>query len=183
VLRRRVGIVTHIDEIIPPGFISDHTKLHRILLNLVGNALKFTEKGRVSIDVNCLKQSDTNALLQFRVSDTGIGIPLEMQDKVFDRFFRVTPSYKGLYTGHGVGLHIAQSYAHLLGGEIKLTSEPGVGTTFYFDLLLKISDAVPLYDSTPQYPIDESINNPTVLPKTRSEPLLINAAALPGFVA
>ena len=102
-----------------------------------------------------------------------------MKDKVFDRFFRITPSYKGLYTGHGVGLHIAQSYAHLLGGEIKLTSELGVGTTFYFDLSLKIGDAALLHHSTLQPSIDEKINISTVLPETFSEPLLVNAATLP----
>ena len=139
-LVKGLELITHVDERIPNCLISDHTKIHRILLNLLGNAIKFTAKGRVEIDVTVLEKQDKHVTLQFKVSDTGIGIPYELQDKVFDRFFRVTPSYKGLYTGHGVGLHIAQSYAHLLGGNIKLSSEPNVGTSFYFNLTLKIGN-------------------------------------------
>jgi two-component system, OmpR family, aerobic respiration control sensor histidine kinase ArcB len=109
----------------------------------LGNAIKFTSKGSVEVGVDLVELHKNNAILTFHVTDTGIGIPLELQDKVFDRFFRVTPSYKGIYTGHGVGLHIAQSYAHLLGGDIRLSSEPNVGTSFYFDLTLTIvSDAL-----------------------------------------
>lgn len=134
-----LDLIATIDEAIPPFVFSDHTKIHRILLNLLGNAIKFTTTGHVDIGAKLLKQEGDHALIQFHVKDTGIGIPYELQDKVFDRFFRVTPSYKGIYTGHGVGLHIAQSYAHLLGGDILLTSEPNVGTTFYFDLSLRIS--------------------------------------------
>lgn len=140
-LTKGIDLKTHVDENIPPCLISDHTKLHRILLNLLGNAIKFTQSGQIVIDVKLLKQNNTHVLLHFSVSDTGIGIPYDLHDKVFDKFFRVTPSYKGVYTGHGLGLHIAQSYANLLGGEILLTSKAGVGTTFYFDLLLKIGNS------------------------------------------
>jgi PAS domain S-box-containing protein len=142
-LTKGINLKTHVDETIPPCLVSDHTKLHRILLNLLGNAIKFTQSGQIEIDVKLLRKTHTHVLLHFSVTDTGIGIPYDLQDKVFDKFFRVTPSYKGVYTGHGLGLHIAQSYANLLGGKIKLTSAPGVGTTFYFDLLLKIGDDLP----------------------------------------
>ena len=135
-----IDLIANIDKHIPSCLIADHTKIHRILLNLVGNAIKFTAKGCVTISLLLIKDEDTHVSVQFNVNDTGIGIPPEMQDKVFDRFFRVSPSYRGIYTGHGVGLHIAQSYTHLLGGEIELTSEPGVGTSFYFELRLKKSD-------------------------------------------
>lgn len=134
-----IDLIIHIDDSIPTFLISDHSKLHRILLNLLGNAIKFTEVGQVKIDLELLKKNQTHALIRFCVSDTGIGIPLELQTKVFDQFFRITPSYKGIYKGHGLGLHIAQSYTNLLGGKIFLTSEIKVGTTFYFDLSLKIS--------------------------------------------
>jgi CheY-like chemotaxis protein len=110
------------------------------LLNLLGNAIKFTLTGFVKIEVILQKQTKTHVLLQFNVIDSGIGIPDDLQDKVFDKFFRATPSYKGLYKGHGLGLHIAQSYAQLLGGRIKLRSKPGKGTTFYFELSIKIGD-------------------------------------------
>ena len=127
-----------INEDVPAYIISDRTKIHRILLNFLGNAIKFTDAGHITIKVTCQAIDNHRAQLQFSVADTGIGIPLELQDSVFDRFYRASPSYKGTYTGHGVGLHIAQSYAKLLNGDITLTSQEGVGTTFYFNLSCKI---------------------------------------------
>ena len=175
-----LDLIIQVDDAVPPCLISDHTKIHRILLNLLGNAIKFTSKGRVEVGVKCLSQTNTHVLLQFKVADTGIGIPPELQDKVFDRFFRVAPSQKTIYTGHGVGLHIAQSYAHLLGGEIILTSEFGVGTTFYFELSLKIGDDSLIVSQT----IDESDNDPitTVPPTPLPEPMenLVNTPTLPA---
>lgn len=139
-ITKGIDLKTHVDKNIHPCLVSDHSKLRRILLNLIGNAIKFTQVGHIKIDVKFLKQMKTHVLLKFSVTDTGIGIPYELQDKVFDKFFRVPPENKGVYTGHGLGLHIAQSYANLLGGKILLTSKPGVGTTFYFELLIKIGD-------------------------------------------
>lgn len=127
-----------IDEEIPLHVISDRTKIHRVLLNLFGNSVKFTQSGYVALVIKCISKTKRRVRLQFNVSDTGIGIPIDLQDKVFDRFFRGTPSYKGTYGGNGLGLHIAQFYVKMLGGKIKLTSQPGVGTTFYFDLSFKI---------------------------------------------
>lgn len=137
-LIKGLDLVIYVDEAIPSCLISDATKIHRILLNLLGNAIKFTQVGRVEINVALLERNNSHVVVQFCIKDTGIGIPKDVQDKVFDRFYRVTPSNKGIYTGHGVGLHIAQSYVDLLGGEILLTSEFGIGTTFYFNLSLKI---------------------------------------------
>ena len=123
-----------IDEDVPRFIVSDRKKIHRVLLNLIGNAIKFTKLGGIVITVKCLEKIKDRVHLEFGIADTGIGIPKDKQDKVFDRFFRVSPSYKGLYAGHGLGLHIAQSYVNLLGGQIGLTSDEGVGTTFHFDL-------------------------------------------------
>ena len=131
-----------IDNAIPQYIVSDRTKLHRILLNLLGNALKFTNTGSVSIEIKLLSSLNEQVKLQFLIVDTGIGIPDALQKNVFDRFFRVCPSYKGMYPGQGVGLHIAQLYAKLLGGEINLTSQVGVGTTFYFDLTFKVVQSI-----------------------------------------
>ncbi len=138
---KNLDLIINIPENVPQYLVSDPTKLHRILLNLVGNSIKFTEKGYIGIDVELLERIEGAVRLRFSVIDTGIGIPEELQSKVFDRFFRVNPSYKGVYKGHGIGLHIAQSYVELLGGEIKLVSQVNQGTTFYFDLSLKIGRA------------------------------------------
>ncbi len=133
-------LIANFDKNIPKSVIGDYTKLHRILLNLLGNAIKFTQRGYVKLDVSLLQKNENKITVRFAVSDTGIGIPSELQAKVFDRFFRVTPSYKGVYAGSGIGLHIAQSYANLLDSQINLTSTVGVGTNFYFDLILEIAD-------------------------------------------
>src|SRR3990167_3242515 len=135
-----LNLAVDIKPTVPRYILSDRKKIHRILLNLLGNAIKFTQSGQVVIQVECLNITKAKAHLKFGVADTGIGIPHEMQDKIFDRFFRISPSYKGLYAGHGLGLHIAQSYVSLLGGHITLTSEEGVGTTFHFDLPCHIAD-------------------------------------------
>lgn len=142
---KNLGLVVDIAPTVPRYIINDRKKIHRILLNLLGNAIKFTPSGQITVQVKCLEctdKADSDVKLRFSVIDTGIGIPADKQDKVFDRFFRVTPSYKGLYKGHGLGLHIAQSYAKLLGGEIALISEEGVGSTFYFDIQCQIAEVI-----------------------------------------
>lgn len=128
-----------IDPAIPSCLRGDRVKLHRILLNLLGNAIKFTQKGQISIVVNLLKQTRKKVKLKFTVADTGIGIPHEFQDKVFDRFFRGNPSYKGIYKGQGIGLHIVQKYVKLLHGTIQLESEENQGTAFSFELPMKFA--------------------------------------------
>lgn len=127
----------YVDKEIPKFVYSDRIKVHRILLNLLGNAIKFTEKGHVSISAQLRELHKQQAVVQFSVTDTGIGILEEQQNKVFERFHKVTPSYKGIYAGFGVGLHIVLTYVKLLGGTIQLTSQLGVGTTFDFFLPFK----------------------------------------------
>lgn len=122
------------DEHIPKFIYSDRMKVHRIILNLLGNAIKFTEKGSVCISVDLIEEKNYHVMVRFRVKDTGIGILEEQQNKVFDRFYKAMPSYKGIYCGHGVGLHIVLAYVKRLGGDIQLISKPGVGTTFEFEL-------------------------------------------------
>ena len=174
-LVKGIDIRATVDERVPPCFIGDHTKIHRILLNLLGNAIKFTQHGHVQVSAMLIKDESRDTHVRFQISDTGIGIPLDMQDKVFDRFFRVSPSYKGIYSGHGVGLHIAQSYARLLGSEIYLTSEPGAGATFSFELRLKKGDAtlLPVYSNK----INDTIKS---VPTSRcSNAVSVDAASLP----
>lgn len=130
------GLAIHsfIDKKIPQFLYSDRIKVHRILLNLLENAVKFTEKGHINISVLLHEWQDEQVLIQFSIQDTGIGILEEQQNKVFDRFHKIMPSSKGIYSGFGVGLHIVLTYVKLLGGTIKLTSKLGEGTRFDFFL-------------------------------------------------
>lgn len=132
-IMKNLQLITEIPPQVPQYIISDRKKIHRILLNLVGNAIKFTQTGHITIAVSCLHQNASTVHLKFSVADTGIGIPKALQAKIFDRFFRVSSSYHNVHQGHGLGLHIAQSYVALLGGHITLTSKEKVGSTFHFD--------------------------------------------------
>jgi PAS domain S-box-containing protein len=108
---------------------TDSTKLTQILSNLISNALKFTEKGNIKIWYK-LKEN----FLEFCVSDTGIGIPLQYHERIFDRFYQVQNTDTRLYEGTGLGLAISKAYVELLGGKIWLSSEPGKGTSFFFTI-------------------------------------------------
>jgi PAS domain S-box-containing protein len=109
--------------------LSDRTKLTQIISNLISNSVKFTDYGSVILSY-VLKDN----FIEFRIADTGIGIPAQYQDKVFDRFYQVQNTVSRLYEGTGLGLAISKAYVELLGGKIWLTSEPGSGTTFFFTI-------------------------------------------------
>lgn len=111
---------------------TDKEKVYAVLTNLVKNALKFTKTG--SIEIGCSRQ---NEYIEVYVKDTGIGIQTEMQDKIFDRFIQVDLPAKNIYQGSGLGLAISKSYIDLLGGQLWVNSEYGVGSTFFFKLPVK----------------------------------------------
>lgn len=160
-----LSIHADIDPQIPHQVIGDRMKLHRVLLNLAGNAIKFTKQGSIELNVKLLDKDEKFVTIQFQVKDTGIGIPEELQNHVFNRFFKISPSYKGLYTGNGIGLHIAQKYVKLLGGNLQLQSKEGVGTTFYFNLKLKLASPAAI--------------NKKLCPSLTTSPLLHESTTLP----
>ncbi|AGF78106.1 signal transduction histidine kinase regulating C4-dicarboxylate transport system [Desulfocapsa sulfexigens DSM 10523] len=123
---------------IPPVLIGDPDRLLQIFINLVNNALKFTEQGSVKILVQCNKSDSDSVLLQFGVQDTGIGIPLEKQGVIFDSFAQADSSTTRKYGGTGLGLSISSQLVKLLGGEIWLESEEGKGATFWFTAYFKL---------------------------------------------
>jgi protein-histidine pros-kinase len=104
---------------------SDHRSLHQILLNLIGNAVKFTESG--SVEIVC---EDVQDSMVFRVADTGIGIAEDQHAKLFEAFSQVRSPESPEQEGSGLGLHLSRKLSHLLGGDITLSSKPGVGSTF-----------------------------------------------------
>lgn len=150
---KKIQLLQSIDTKIPLVLIGDHKKIHHIILNLVGNSIKFTKTGQVNINIKLSKAWDDKVELLFEVTDTGMGIPSESLDKIFELFYKVTPSYKGLDKGHGVGLHIVRTYTELLGGKISVESKINEGSKFYFSLTLKIADK----NAKPQNIIHESL--------------------------
>ena len=113
----------------------DPTRLRQILTNLTNNAIKFTETGQVSIYVFYFGGN-----LRFSVIDTGIGIPQEKQKHLFQSFSQVDSSHTRKYGGTGLGLVISQRLVNAMGGELKVISNPGVGTEFSFNITLEVVD-------------------------------------------
>ncbi len=130
----RKNIVTHvtIEEDVCDDLIGDPYRLHQVLLNLLNNALKFTERGQIRINVGVAEPMRNAVLLQFSVSDTGIGIPYDSQMKIFESFRQADGSMTRKYGGTGLGLAICGRLVHLFGGKIWVESVPGEGSTFRF---------------------------------------------------
>jgi len=127
-----------IDPKVPDTLIGDNLRLRQILINLLGNAIKFTKQGSVTLSIS-LQQLDPNEVrLLFAVSDTGMGISTEQQDKLFLPFSQVDDSYARNYEGTGLGLTISQDLAQLMGSSIKLDSNLGLGSCFSFELTLPL---------------------------------------------
>ncbi|MGV8803837.1 MAG: response regulator [Polaromonas sp.] len=127
-----------------PGWVrGDVTRLRQVLLNLVNNAVKFTERGQVIVSAHVLEgfTPGQGALVEFRVKDTGIGIPQERQAALFESFVQVDASTTRKYGGTGLGLAICKRLAGLMGGRVGLESAPGQGSTFWFTARLGHADA------------------------------------------
>ncbi|MGV9002771.1 ATP-binding protein [Flavobacterium sp.] len=128
-----------IDENVPNMVVGDPTKMSQIFLNLINNALKFTKNGDVKVIVELFGIKDNKATIHFSVMDTGIGIAKEKHESIFDSFAQGSIEINRKFGGTGLGLAIVKKLVELLGGEIKLESELGKGSTFYFDLEFQIS--------------------------------------------
>jgi len=117
---------------LPTALVGDSGRLRQILTNLIGNAVKFTEKGEVGVRVQALEVDAGSAYIAFEVTDTGIGIPFDKQQHIFDAFIQADSSTTRRYGGTGLGLSIAKQLCEMMGGTIELTSEPGRGSNFRF---------------------------------------------------
>jgi signal transduction histidine kinase/DNA-binding response OmpR family regulator len=132
---------------VPSNLIGDAMRLRQILVNLLGNAVKFTSQGEIAVNVECKRQDQRGCLLEFSVTDTGIGISKEGIEKVFKSFQQVDTSTTRRYGGTGLGLVISRRLAEFMGGTIWVESQPGSGSTFFFSVTLKASeDPVPNHD-------------------------------------
>ena len=132
-----IDLMYEVGEGTPSEFRGDSTRLRQILVNLVGNALKFTEVGEVEVSARSRSAADGRHELVFSVRDTGIGIPLDAQARLFHSFSQVDSSTTRKYGGTGLGLAISRRLAELMGGRMWLESTPGKGSTFSFSVLLE----------------------------------------------
>lgn len=132
-----LDLVYQVDNLLPVMIVGDGLKLYQILLNLVSNAMKFTKKGEVFVHAYLDNAAGDNLQIKFDVRDTGIGIPEEKLSRLFKSFSQVDSSTPRKYGGTGLGLAISDRLVKLMGGDIKVSSEFGLGTTFSFSINTK----------------------------------------------
>ena len=130
--RKQLELAFQIDSDVPDGLIGDRGRLRQILFNLVGNAIKFTESGEVIVNVRIVSQTDDDVVLQFSVRDTGVGIPYDRLDHVFNAFEQADSSTTRRFGGTGLGLAISSRIVNLMHGRIWVESEIDRGSTFFF---------------------------------------------------
>ena len=133
---------------VPEWVVGDADRLRQVLLNLVGNAVKFTEQGHVTVHVAVVSSGATPPVWRFAVQDSGIGIAPERQASVFDAFSQADTSITRRFGGTGLGLTISSRLVGLMGGRLQVSSQPGEGSRFWFDLGLPVAQA-PSLDLTP----------------------------------
>ncbi|WP_448204431.1 response regulator [Azospirillum sp. sgz302134] len=136
-----LSLLTYVDPSIPPDLIGDPVRLRQILFNLGGNAIKFTESGRIVVRASLAGQGDGWARLRIEVTDTGIGISETARRRLFQPFTQAESSTTRRFGGTGLGLSICRRLVALMGGEIGVDSAPGDGSTFWVDLTLAVAGA------------------------------------------
>jgi CheY-like chemotaxis protein len=140
--RKGLELSSKVQAKVPDNLQGDPTRLRQIAVNLIGNAIKFTSRGKVTVSVECEEETKNTAILVFTVRDSGIGISLAKQSEIFGAFTQADASTTRKYGGNGLGLAICKHLVELMNGKIWLESTPDVGTTVHFRLpffLQKIS--------------------------------------------
>ena len=134
--QKGLELACHVASEVPDALVGDLERLRRIVVNLVGNAIKFTESGEVVLNASVESRTKEDVVLHFSVTDTGIGIPREKQKAIFEAFAQGDASTTRKYGGTGLGLSISSQLSELMGGRIWLESEPGRGSAFHFTVRL-----------------------------------------------
>ena len=128
--QKKIALSLHFDKKLPENVIGDKVRLHRVALELIANALKFTDSGFVTLTAILAKHNQRQMVLKLVVEDSGIGIPKDKQQEIYVQFKRLTPSYQGIYKGSGLGLSVVKQFIDELDGEIYVESEAAKGSRF-----------------------------------------------------
>jgi signal transduction histidine kinase/CheY-like chemotaxis protein/HPt (histidine-containing phosphotransfer) domain-containing protein len=139
---KSINLIYDIDECVPAAFNGDAVRLRQILINLIGNAVKFTEKGEVFLRLMLDENISGQSVLRFEVRDTGSGIPIDKQQFIFDAFSQADSSMSRRYEGTGLGLTISRELVEAMGGSIGVQSESGKGSLFWFTVCLQQAEFV-----------------------------------------
>ena len=138
-----------------PRYVTgDAGRIRQILTNLIGNAIKFTEQGHVLVDIECLTEVDDKAYMNFQIQDTGIGIAEGKLTTIFDKFTQADTSTTRRFGGTGLGLAISHQLVKMMGGEIQVTSQERIGSTFTFQVPLPIADIPAEHHALSPVPLD-----------------------------
>ncbi len=159
---KNLDLVKKYDNNIPEVLVGDPVRLHQIILNLVSNAVKFTNTGKISVSVQLLNEDEEQATIEFSVADTGIGIAENKIDRIFENFQQASSGTSRLYGGTGLGLAIVKQLVEPQGGKINVVSKIGEGSTFSFTLSFLKTKAEAEMDST-TLELDLAIKNVKVL--------------------
>ncbi len=152
-----------IEENVPKNIIIDKNRLNQVICNLVGNAIKFTDNGKISLHVSKIKNIDDKVQIMISITDTGIGIKKGDIPKLFDYFTQLDSTTRKKYQGTGLGLAISKYLVNLMGGDICVESEYGKGSTFSFTFIAEIPTVIESTDNNNELIIEDSINNPKIL--------------------
>jgi signal transduction histidine kinase/CheY-like chemotaxis protein len=139
--QKNVNLYSEIDDALPGFVIGDPTRIRQILVNLISNALKFTEKGEVCVRLKLLSHDADNAVVRIEISDTGVGIEKVTLDKLFNAFTQADGSTTRKYGGTGLGLAIVKQLVNLMRGKLGVESEPRKGSTFWFEIPLGVAQS------------------------------------------
>src|SRR6185437_15873648 len=185
-----IELAYDVDPKLPDALAGDPTRLRQIIVNLVGNAIKFTERGEVVVRALEESRQAEQITVHFTVMDTGIGIPLEKQQSIFQPFTQADGSTTRKYGGTGLGLTICRQIVETMGGRIWIESSPGKGSTFHFTVLLGLSSTPATKSGSADFKslegtsvlvVDDNLTNRTILGKmlTRwgAKPVLTEGAA------
>jgi PAS domain S-box-containing protein len=153
----------HIHDDVPQQLLGDPLRLTQALLNLASNAVKFTDHGTVSVEISRVSKTDEPALLQFAVTDTGIGIAADWQDKLFHDLVQVPEAQTDRVAGTGLGLAICKRLAALMGGTVGVRSAPGEGSTFWFTGRLAPADGSVARGAAPANAADQRVAGRRIL--------------------
>jgi two-component system sensor histidine kinase/response regulator len=172
---------------VPDELVADVIRLRQILLNLVGNAVKFTEQGEVLVQVFSEPQTATEAMLHFSVTDTGVGIPAEKQGVIFEAFSQADGSTTRRFGGTGLGLTISSKLVRMMGGNIWVESVPGQGSTFHFTVPVRVQPETPGKMHAPELigrsvlVVDDNSTNRSIFERTLTKwmmlPTLVDSGA------
>ena len=167
-----------IDPRLPAHIVGDAARIRQILINLGGNAAKFTERGEITIDVSVVNRRDPDLTVRIAVCDTGIGIAPERRAVLFNTFSQVDASTTRRYGGTGLGLSIVKRLAELMGGNVGVESIPGMGSTFWFTIATSVTADAGFRDFSPAEAADVARES-VVVPENPLPALVLPAAAAP----